>query len=237
MPFSSILGKSLAVLTADRLNARKALTQLVDVGPGLGTYGRLLRPILPQARFIAVEIWAPYVKEFGLTEIYDEVHIADARVFDYRRLPTGGLAVLGDMLEHMTKDEAQAVVLALLDRCDAVLLSIPIGHWPQDEFMGNPWEAHVASYGPGDVRRVFPYSIAEMTFNMSEDSGIGVFVLSQRLDLQDQISACFMESVELIKANNGLVFCGLQHLSDLSDPANAQRFFEELTPFLSNPPA
>lgn len=235
MPFSSILGKSLAVLTADRLNAHHPISQVVDVGPGLGTYARILRPILPNARFTAIEIWAPYVKEFDLTELYESVHIADARVFDYRRLPKGGLAVLGDMLEHMTKDEAQAVVLALLDRCDAVLLSIPIGHWPQDEYMGNPWEAHVASYEPGDVRRVFPYSIAEMTFTISEQGGIGVFVLSQRLDLQDRVSACFMEAVELIQANKGLVFCGLQQLSDLSDPVNLDRFFAELSPFLNQP--
>ncbi|MCG5242776.1 hypothetical protein [Azospirillum doebereinerae] len=234
MPFSSMLGKSLTVLTAHRFNAQRPVSQVIDVGPGLGTYGRLLRPVLPDARFVAVEIWGPYVKEYGLAEIYDAVHVADARVFDYRHLDRGGIAVLGDVLEHMTKDEAQRVVLALLERCDMVILSIPIGNWPQDEYMGNPWEAHVASYGPGDVRRVFPYNVAEITFNINDDAsaGIGVFVLSQKLGLQDSISSCFIESIDLVKANPGLMFCGLPNMTDLSDPALVARFFEELSPFL-----
>lgn len=235
MPFSSMLGKSLAVLTADRLNAQRPISQVVDIGPGLGTYARLLRPVLPKARFVAVEIWAPYIKEFGLAEIYDEVHIADARVFNYRHLNSGGIAVLGDVLEHMTQDEAQRVVLALLERCDMVMLSIPIGHWPQDEYMGNPWEAHVASYGPGDVRRVFPYNVAEITFNISDSAGIGVFVLSQNLGLQALISTCFTESIDLVKANSGLMFCGLPNMTDVSDPGVVARFFEDLAPFLTSP--
>lgn len=232
MPFSSILGKSLTLLTVNRLHARHALTQVVDIGPGHGTYGRLLRPILPEARYVAVEVWAPYIKEFGLREVYDDIHVADARVFDYSHLARGGVAVLGDVLEHMTQAEAQAVVLALLARCDAVILSIPIGIWPQGEYLGNPWEAHVASYGPGHVRLVFPYVNAEMTFNTGENAGIGVFVLSQRLPLHDTIVACFTEAADILQANTNLFYCGLEEMADLRNPENVGRIHNAIAPFL-----
>jgi 2-polyprenyl-3-methyl-5-hydroxy-6-metoxy-1,4-benzoquinol methylase len=47
--------------------------RILDVGPGQGTYSKLIRHL--GYRMDAVEVWAPYVDEFRLREHYDNVYI------------------------------------------------------------------------------------------------------------------------------------------------------------------
>jgi hypothetical protein len=51
--------------------------------------------------------------------------------------------IAGDVLEHMTKEEALTVISNLLPRCKYFIISIPIIKWPQDAVNGNPFEIHV----------------------------------------------------------------------------------------------
>ena len=53
------------------------------------------------------------------------------------------VAIAGDVLEHMTKEEAILLVNHLLDHCKTVIISIPIIHMPQGELDHNPFEVHV----------------------------------------------------------------------------------------------
>lgn len=232
MPFSTILGKSVTALAINRLHSRRAVPNLLDIGPGIGTYARLLRPILPAARFTAVEVWAPYVKEYGLTSVYDEVHVADARRFDYGTLPRGGIALLGDVIEHMARDEAQELVMKIMLVCDVVYIAIPIGHWPQDEYEGNPWEAHVGFYSTEDVHRTFPFVGCEMMFKTRGEDGTGIFVLARREDVRALACQCFLEAANLVQAHEGLVNCGLPGLPDFADPRVVGTFHAALAPHL-----
>ncbi|MBP2292885.1 class I SAM-dependent methyltransferase [Azospirillum rugosum] len=232
MPISTILGKSVTALAINRFNARHAVSHVLDIGPGVGTYARLLRPILPKARFTAVEVWAPYVKEYGLEAVYDEVHVADARRFDYGALPRGGIALLGDVIEHMTRDEAQQLVMKILLVCDAVYIAIPIGEWPQGEYEGNPWEAHIGSYSTEDMHRVFPFVGCEMMFKTRGDDGTGLFVLARREDIRAQACQAFLEAANVVQANEGLVNCGLPGLPQFNDPSVVETFHAAVSPHL-----
>lgn len=113
---------------------------VLDVGPGSGSYGRLVREEAPGAEVCGVEIFAPYVEEFGLLEVYDRVDVADVRGLGTME---HDLVILGDVLEHMTAAEALAVWEVARRDSPAVVASIPTVHWPQGESHGNPHEEHV----------------------------------------------------------------------------------------------
>ncbi|HMA50058.1 MAG TPA: hypothetical protein VKP60_09915, partial [Magnetospirillaceae bacterium] len=101
MPTSTIVGKAASAFVLSRLNETLKLRQVVDIGPGCGTYRRLLGPFLPDARWIAVEAWEPYVEAYGLKPLYDEVHVADATRFDLSRFEPGGAILFGDVIDYM----------------------------------------------------------------------------------------------------------------------------------------
>ena len=136
MPFSSNSGKQF--IASLNLKADKVL----DVGAGSGTYRELLNF---GTHWTALEIWEPYVHQYKLAQKYDEVILADARSFEFAN--KYDLCILGDVLEHMTEDEAKTVLSRARKACQTVIVSIPLGHYPQGEYEGNPYEeigrAHV----------------------------------------------------------------------------------------------
>lgn len=141
MPWSSTEGKDWLV---DRIRALSPMSVL-DIGPGAGIYATLLRPVLePGAKFHALEIHEPYVERFGLRDLYDRVDIGDARDMKFPRLD---VVILGDVIEHMTLDEAKVVWFkARAAAKQAVFLSLPIVEYPQGECEGNPHEAHLHTW-------------------------------------------------------------------------------------------
>lgn len=132
----------------------KNIKSVLDIGPGSGTYGALLRPYVE--RIDAVEIWEPYVHEFGLTRIYDSVVVDDFRNWPDYAL-TGkkwDLIIFGDVLEHMTPEESQRVWRHAEHMADFGLISVPIIHYPQGAEFNNPYEVHLQEHmHPEDLRR------------------------------------------------------------------------------------
>ena len=136
---SSEEGKGWTRARVAALAAESPLTVL-DVGPGVGTYAKLFAG-LPIARMVGLEVWEPYVATYRLAEHYDELIIGDVRT---TALPDVDVIVLGDVVEHMTRDEA----IDVWRRCAsaaaaAVYLSVPIVHYPQHAIEDNPYEVHV----------------------------------------------------------------------------------------------
>jgi hypothetical protein len=118
---------------------------IVDIGAGKGMYRKISskQKILHKANWIAVEVWKPYIDEFQLDQRYDKIINQDARTIDYASLSPIDLTIMGDVLEHMTKEES----IQLVDKVMAVskygVISIPIIHYPQGEENGNPFEEHI----------------------------------------------------------------------------------------------
>ena len=232
MPFSLNTGKAFIALALNRLNRNRTVGNVVDVGPGLGTFGRLLRPILPSARFAGVEVWAPYISRYGLEAVYDRVVVCDVRHFRFEAQDAFSVAIFGDVLEHITPDEAQDALLRAVLSCDVVVVSIPIGMWPQDEYEGNPYEAHVGSWSLEAVKARFPFLASEAVFRFTNDTGIGIFAMARRPDLRSVVNGCFNDAAACIKTAPELQGTNLSDLPDYSDPAQVSGFQETLRPYL-----
>ena len=153
VPMSSREGKDWIKSRVTALAAENPLAVL-DIGPGVGTYAKLLAGPDVSA-LIGVEIWEPYVQTYRLRQYYDEIIIGDARLVD---LPEVDVVILGDVAEHMT--EAEALDLwrrSTVAARRAVYLSIPIVPYPQGEIEGNEHEHHVVDDWDHDkVLAAFP---------------------------------------------------------------------------------
>ncbi|MGW9245745.1 class I SAM-dependent methyltransferase [Streptomyces badius] len=133
---------------------------VTDVGPGEGTYAKLFRPVHEGVWWTAVEIFRPYVRKFGLrnttkrTGMYDEIHVEDIRESEDHLLYRD-LVIFGDVLEHLPREDA----VALLERAVAagawnLLVSVPIVESVQGEVDGNPHEAHLHQWDADDMDTV-----------------------------------------------------------------------------------
>ncbi len=130
---------------------------VIDVGPGCGTYWSILngkyRSWLPgNTTFVdytgkpphiaAIEAFYPYLDMYQLRDKYNEIIISDARYFNWARV-AADLVIFGDVLEHMTVDEAAYVFEEASLATDNIIVSLPIIPFPQGAVGGNQFEVHV----------------------------------------------------------------------------------------------
>lgn len=121
---------------------------VLDVGPGHGKYGVLLREYAHVERVDAVEAWAPYIEAFGLDGIYGQVYAADVCDLATEVLAQYDLVLLVDVIEHIHKDPA----LALLERIPGwVVVCTPMEFFPQPHEV--PTEHHVSHWTMDDIER------------------------------------------------------------------------------------
>ncbi|MFD5137465.1 class I SAM-dependent methyltransferase [Streptomyces sp. NPDC058378] len=182
MPTSDAEGKDWSLARFKRHQPRTVL----DIGPGEGTYAKLLRPHepdVPGVWWTAVEIHKPYVAKYKLKstktrKAYDEIHVEDIRESEDHLLHRD-LVIAGDVLEHMPREDA----IALLRRVEAagawhILVSLPIVESQQGEVEGNAHEAHVHQWDAGDMDQV----LASLGGNVEAMHGgtLGVWWWSRR---------------------------------------------------------
>ena len=119
--------------------------KIVDIGAGSGTYSKMFKKLnlFQDATFIGIEAWAPYIEQYSLHKKYHQVINADVRTVNFAELAPFDLVVMGDVLEHLSKEEAVSVVKEVAKHSRYAIISIPIIHYPQDEYEGNPFEVHV----------------------------------------------------------------------------------------------
>lgn len=153
---------------------------IVDVGAGSGTYYNLFVEefgMLKNARWIGLEVWKPAIEKWGIDKVYSSVINEDARTFDWTKVSNIDLVIMGDVLEHMKKEEAMALVDKVLDHSRYGIISIPVKHWPQGAINDNPYEVHVKDdWSHREVMETFSnYIIKE------EKAGkIGVYLLEKK---------------------------------------------------------
>ena len=168
MPYSFDLGKQYVKNIVGRVKHDRML----DVGAGSGTYAKLF----PKSEWTGIEVWETYINQFNLNDLYKDIIVGDVRSFRFPTLGKFDVAIAGDVLEHMTADEAVFVVNNLRAIADTVIVSIPIGHHPQGEFEGNPYETHVVDDWTDErVRDVFK----DITWG-AVDGCIGVYCWSNQ---------------------------------------------------------
>ncbi|MBF0292598.1 MAG: tetratricopeptide repeat protein, partial [Nitrospinae bacterium] len=128
---------------------------VLDVGIGFGRWGFLCREMLDafagrvrkdqwKVRIEGVEIFEAYLQDHQ-RYIYDKIHIGDAK----KIVPTlgeYGVVIIGDMLEHLNKDDAWGLFSSAMDRSRiGLILNIPIGEgWLRDGVSENASEDHLS---------------------------------------------------------------------------------------------
>ena len=137
MPGSSIEGKELSMQWIRILKPETIL----DVGAGMGWYEDFIkRNKINYKKLDAIEVWEPYIEKYNLKARYDNVFNIDAREWNNWKYD---LIILGDILEHMTKEEAIKLWDNISKQARFAIISIPIVHYPQGHENGNPYEEHI----------------------------------------------------------------------------------------------
>ncbi len=175
MPFSSKEGKN--VIKNWVTEIEYPLNRILDLGVGKGTYHKLFTKHpskLSNSYWIGIEVWSPYIVKFNLDKKYNQVINSDIRKVDYTSLNPIDLTFAGDVLEHITKDDAIAVVESIMNICPYLIISIPIIHYPQAEIENNPYEVHVKDdWTDKEMIETFPQIIKSWT-----GREIGCYLLS-----------------------------------------------------------
>jgi len=166
MPFSSDCGKGHIKRIVNKIKPKTAL----DIGCGVGTYAKMF----PHLEWTGVEIWGPYIEKYDLKSLYKKLCHEDARDWQPKKDQKFDVCFLGDVLEHMRSADAEILFDRLKGFCETIIVSIPIGDYPQDEYDGNPYEKHVTNNWSVDLfHNVFGISTWHVV-----DGDIGVFVYS-----------------------------------------------------------
>lgn len=119
--------------------------KIIDIATGQGTYCDLFKnnENLRDCSWYGIEIWPRWIKKFDLTKKYDVFFEDDVRKFNYKNHGPFDIAFVGDVLEHMTKEEALNLVDILKQNVSHIFISIPIVYMPQGADGGNPYEEHI----------------------------------------------------------------------------------------------
>jgi SAM-dependent methyltransferase len=152
---------------------------ILDIGCGQGTYRNLFldNESITGSNWVAVEVWEPYIRKYSLEEKYNRVINQDARQLPWHELGQWDLVFMGDVLEHMTKEESQALVDSALNHTKWILISIPIVYLPQGADHGNQYEIHVKpDWSDEEVRESFPNIVEHHVEGI-----IGVYLLKGRV--------------------------------------------------------
>lgn len=112
-------------------------TKILDAGAGSGKYGSMLRHWFNYID--ALEIFEPYIEQFKLNEIYNNVYndnivSFDISIYDY--------IIMGDILEHLSVEDAHNLLTKIHLSNKKCLVAIPYT-MEQGEVNGNIYETHL----------------------------------------------------------------------------------------------
>lgn len=125
-------------------------TKVIDIGPGWGKYGLACREYLPDIEHLhALEVHQGRLATQDC--IYDWVYTGDVRdpAYTARFWSRWNLALLIDVIEHMTLEEGHQLLGKILSANCAVLVSTPKLFQAQHDDH-NPYEEHLSLWAWDD---------------------------------------------------------------------------------------
>lgn len=108
----------------------------LDVGACDGKWFTLLSDCMIMD---AVEVWEPNIDKYKLEQKYRIVINCPVQNFYYEHYD---LVLFGDVIEHMTVEDAQKVLVYAKEHSDMVIVAVPF-LFKQDAIYGNPYERHI----------------------------------------------------------------------------------------------
>lgn len=112
-------------------------SKILDVGAGSGKYGAMLRMWFNNID--ALEIFEPYIEQFNLKEIYNNVYNDNIIHFDIAEYD---YIIMGDILEHLSIKDAKELIKKITHSGKKCLVAIPYT-MEQGEVNGNIYETHL----------------------------------------------------------------------------------------------
>lgn len=128
---------------------------VLDVGPGFGKYGVLIREYVRPTRLDAIEAEPRYVARFPWLEaIYDTVMVGDVTTdLSAVDLDSYDVVLLADVLEHVNHDAGAA----LLDRISGrAVICTPRDFFQNPEASEYPFECHRSVWTAQEIAAVRP---------------------------------------------------------------------------------
>lgn len=147
---------------------------VIDFGAGEGKWGKLLKTRV--THISGIEAWAAYITNFNLKNYYDTLHNIDLRNIDFSNEEgiimdrKYDIAILGDVLEHVSYDEAKLFITKLKSKVTTIYLTIPITICIQDgNVLGNPFETHHYQWSDKEIRYELGFNLLNVSVN---DNGL-----------------------------------------------------------------
>jgi hypothetical protein len=153
------------------INGKMRPNSVLDVGMGWGKWGFLIRGQLDccrngaqkqkwTKRIDAIEIFEPFITPLH-HYLYTNIYTIDFRDF---QAPTNyDLMIMGDSLEHVTKEEGKEFLQRAMQWSRNIIISVPGFKDSQGERLGNIHETHRAWYQPEDFSSILPNCVVKVT--------------------------------------------------------------------------
>jgi len=152
MPESSLFGKDWVSCIYKSL---KGVRTVLDVGVGIGTYYHQLQNLnSPKKFWIGVEVFKPYIKKYKLDKHYSL--IINANIMNVKDLYHVDLVIFGDVLEHLTKVNAEKIIKRFQGISKYMIFVLPLGVSTQDKVNNNAYEKHIATWTHSQMLELLP---------------------------------------------------------------------------------
>ena len=147
---------------------------ILDIGAGEGKWGKLLKGKV--SRIDGIEVWEPYIDKYNLNNIYDTLYNVNMNDFEFKI--KYNTAILGDVLEHLPKEEAIVFLNILKNKVDKIFLTIPVTVCIQDGYaIGNPFETHHYQWSDKEIRFDLGFELLNVSVNDNGLVAIGCYEL------------------------------------------------------------
>ena len=94
--------------------------RILDVGVGVGTYGKLLKGM--GYRMDGIEAWLPYIMKYDLKKLYDNIIIGNVMTYDTSNYD---VIIMGDILEHLSIDDGLRLMERIEKRGQVCIVAVP----------------------------------------------------------------------------------------------------------------
>lgn len=137
---------------------------VLDVGPGIGKIGSMVNKACRlngfECELDAYEIYEPYIKQFELKWIYDNIYNENIMNIMEKENVRYDMVFFGDSLEHLSKNEGLKLLKFLLPRSEFIIIKTP-DNLPQETIGDNPYEAHLSNWSEEDFEDLYMHETEE----------------------------------------------------------------------------
>jgi autotransporter strand-loop-strand O-heptosyltransferase len=150
--------------------------KILDVGPGVGTYSNLLKPL--GYKLDCLEIFEPYVEKYDLHSKYENVYVGDITQFDFSNYD---FIIIGDVLEHISVEDSKIILEKIENNNQNCLVAVPF-LCEQGTMEDNIHETHLQP----DLTNELVLERYPQLELLSKNNFYGYYVTKSFLKLQDK---------------------------------------------------